>query len=169
MVPRSIRTVYGTVRPFTVVTVASGGVIAGSGSAANVPLVVRYWKLTTGGAAQFGGVAGARPNAVVSQKNGTCCGPLKTGPVTGWLTTRTAAGDPRRTVAVITLLPSGRPSTRPSLEPSGWTVKALVTSRRPTRTVTWPGPVTRTSADPPLTRVGFGLETTTMSTLPLLA
>ena len=55
--------------------------------AAYGPITLVSMALTTVGALHNGCTAAARPNAVVSQKNGVCCGPEKIGPVMGWLST----------------------------------------------------------------------------------
>src|SRR4051812_5128793 len=94
MVPVSIRTTYGTGCPPTTAVARSAGRWAGSASGTKAPAVFLYWYVTTVGAEQSGWLAGARPKAVVSQKNGCCCGPENTGPVIGWSTIRSAATRP---------------------------------------------------------------------------
>ena len=73
---------YGTLRPFTVVIARSAGVTPGSARATNFPdVLLMYSNETWVGAAQSGICAAAKPKAVVSQKNGSCCLPEKTGPL----------------------------------------------------------------------------------------
>ena len=79
--PVSTRTMYGTVRPFTVAVARSAGRAVGSASGSKAPDVLMYSYDTWVGAAQSGICAAARPKAVVWQKNGSCCLPEKTGPL----------------------------------------------------------------------------------------
>src|SRR5213595_1564846 len=85
MVPCSTRTMYGTVRPSSVVVVgtSAGGLSASYGR--KTPGAARYWYSYVGAVVHFASFGGLLPPEALSQIQGCTCAPASTGPPEGWL------------------------------------------------------------------------------------
>src|SRR3954471_18066935 len=109
---------------------------------------VLHWA-SRGGPSPTGTTVGEVPllagGFCVLHTHGWTCGPVKTGPLIGWLVIVIRAPRPSGSWASTRLGPLASPVTRPT--PSG--PKADVTSRSPTVTVRPAEGWTRTSASPP--------------------
>src|SRR5262245_32508226 len=155
--------------PSVVVVCARSEGSGPGGSGRNAPAVVRYWYVTCVFAEHFSSSAGPRPHASVSQMNGICCVPEKTGPVMGWLTSSSFAWP--RAFARKVFLPSDSPWTSPTRVPGARPGRnAEVTSCPLRTTVAWSRgkspALTWASTSPPVTVSGRD-ERATSSTFPL--
>src|SRR5438105_3882050 len=158
-VPRSTRTMYGTVTPAVVVVVAR--------SAGAVPEVYGLKQLLVGaGVGGLGSGSAVEQPAVVgagvAQIQGWVCEPSNTGPPIGWLVIVSRACGPPCPSPLASAANSLSPSTRSVTTPrrvraAALPLNAAVTSRPLSRKLTWFsgtffGTRTSSSASPPLTR-----------------